>query len=106
MTTPVPDAVPLDWDFTYLLGWYGPDERSYLSSWMGSNPPVEVIVVGYNEGYGPPLWNAPVPPSCKVYKMPEHIVDLKAKVAYATHLGGVYAFGWLLDKPVDRTPKK
>ena len=105
VTPVVPDAVPLDWDFTYLLGWYDANGRDYLSSWMGNLPPVEVVVIGHNKSIGPPLWNAPVPPLCKVYRMPSHITDIKAKIDYASHLGGVYAFGWILDKAVDRTPK-
>jgi hypothetical protein len=66
---------------------------------------VAAVVIGFNAIKGPPLWNAPVPPSCKVYRMPEHIKEFADCVAYATSLGGVYAFGWLVDGPIDRTEK-
>ncbi len=92
----------LNWDHTYLLGWYDREEKSYLSSWDGDNPRVDCVVVGYNHGYGPPIWHAPVPPRCVAFKMPADLVTTKDKVAYATRLGGVYAFGWYITQPIQR----
>lgn len=84
----------LDWDHIYLLGWYDSKGRGYLSSWAGSNPPIDVVVRGMG-AYGPPLWNAPVPTGCFAHPIPtEHTKDHMSRIAYATSIGGVYAFGW------------
>lgn len=92
---------PLNWDHTYLLGWYDRTGRSFLTSWDGDLPLVGVVVVG-GRPLGPPLWNAPVPAGCVAYPVPTTLVDLEARIAYATTLGGVYAFGWRLDRVIER----
>lgn len=100
----MPDR-PLDWTHTYLLGWFGPDGQPYLSSWAGTHQQIEVVVTGYDLTRGPPLWNAPIG-HAQLHHIPDEHRTQSSKIAYATSLGGVLAFGWLLDEPVDRTPKK
>jgi len=97
--------MPLDWTHTYLLGWFGPDGQPYLSSWAGNHQQIEVVVTGYDPTRGPPLWHAPTG-HAQLHPIPDKCQTQSEKIAYASSLGGVYAFGWLLDKPVDRTPKK
>lgn len=95
----------VDWDHTYLLGWYGSDGRAYLSSWHGEAPRVDVVVIT-SSSYGPPLWNAPIQEGTLAFPIPEHVQGHDEKIAYAREHGGVYAFGWYLDQVIDRTPKK
>jgi hypothetical protein len=82
----------IDWDHVYLLGWYGRDGKSYLSSWYddGSLESISVVVLGTE---APPMWGSPAPEGAKLVPIP---ADVKDKHAYAASLGGLYAFGWYL----------
>ncbi len=93
---------PIDWDHVYLLGWYDQAGRSYLTSWDGPSDYVHVVV---KTAQSPPMWSAPVPPGAELAAMPEHLTTLTDRVQYATSIGGVYAFGWLMNlgETIDRT---
>ncbi len=94
----------ITWDHVYLLAWYDAKGHPYMTTWSGSCPPVEVVVRGYSPSMGVPLWASPVPKNCTLSPMPEGLTH-QGKIDHATKEGGVYAFGWLLAEPIDRTPK-
>lgn len=93
----------LSWDHLYLLGWYDEKGKPFLSTWEGDKPMADVVVK-FTHPAGPPIWNAPVN-GATLHVMPENL-DFEAKIKFATSIGGVYAFGWYQDAPIDRTPKK
>lgn len=85
----------LDWNNTYLLGWYDENGRSFLTTWSGDLPMIQVVVTGCN-GINMPLWNAQVPKGAKLHPVPH---DTEPR-DYARKLGGYHAFGWRV--PVTR----
>lgn len=106
----------IDWDHVYLLGWYGPDGRPYLTTWIDSeetrNNYICVVVTGPEvTKWGPPIWNAPANCKPNAYGFPSHHyteyqlhevklgedADEKAK-----ELGGVKAFGWYIEQGFER----
>ncbi len=86
----------IDWDHIYLLGWMDSNCKSYLTSWQGDLPYVDVVVLSTN-WQGPPLWNAPIHKE-KLEPMIDSAKTWAEKVEYATKMGGVYAFGWYFEK--------
>ena len=93
------------WDRVYLLGWYDETGNSFLTTWYGSLPMLEVVVTGCARV---PLWKAPVPKNAKLHPVPTHLATSEAKVAYATAMGGYYAFGWWMNHDIERlqSPKE
>lgn len=89
-------------DHVYLLGWYGADGEAYYSTWDGADPIYDFVVTGpVEEILGkpqPPLWNAAVLPGVEVHRVPEGVKPQD----HARALGGVYAFGWITQKPITR----
>lgn len=97
------DSQEFDWNHVYLLGWYDSKGTSYLSTWIGAiDNRVEVVVVGFDSAHGPPLWNAPVPNDCVLLAIPISTHSFDERIAYATSVGGVYAFGCLSKNKIDR----
>jgi hypothetical protein len=88
----------IDWDHVYLLGWRTSDGRSHLSTWIGDLPWVNVIVFDTD---CPPMWNAPVK-NATVELMPSQYKTLEEQVKHATERGGLCAFGWYVEKGIDR----
>ena len=84
-----------DWQHIYLLGWEDHAGQSYLSTWSGDLPWVEVVV---HNTQLVPLWNAPVPPSARLESIPEGEDGRE----YAQRVGGFFAFGWYVKEGVSR----
>ena len=42
----------IDWNHVYLLAWYGPDGRPYLTTWSGDLPYITVVVTGPDDAMG------------------------------------------------------
>ncbi len=89
--------MPKDWSQLYLLGWYDSLGRPMLSSWDGDLPLVHVVVFGAT-ATTMPLWRSPVTPDMKF----EVIPDGEDHQAYARRRGGLYAFGWFVEKGFER----
>ena len=106
----------LDWNHVYLLAWWGPDGKSYLTSWSDTEYTrenyVNVVVTGPDiQQSGPPIWDAPANVKPNNYGVPSHpyteyqlhkvghAEDWEAK---ARKLGGVRAKGWYIEKGIDR----
>lgn len=90
--------IPVDWDHVYLLGWYDRERRSYLTTWDGDLPMVNVVVLGL-PSHRMPMWDAPVPPQAELRRVP----DDQDPHEYAASLGGYHAFGWLVADGVKRS---
>jgi hypothetical protein len=67
---------------------------------------IHVVVIGC----GPtemPLWAAPLrSASARLEPIPPEITDHKARIAYATERGGVYAIGWHTPEKIHRAAPK
>jgi len=96
--------IELDWDHTYLLGWYDHSDRAYLTSWdnRGSNlEEIYVIVYGNVNGFNFPLWDAPVPNGATVFEVPKN----KNHFDLARETGGFCAIAWRIPNVVKRMDK-
>lgn len=89
----------------YLLGWYDENGRPYLTTWDGPAPLVGVVVTGVHP-IQMPLWSAPVPSGAKLHPVPREAVTVEQRIAHAKTLGGYYAFGWVLELPIERKSKE
>lgn len=106
----------LDWEHVYLLGWYGPEGRPYLTTWIDTEETrrnyVIVVVTGPSvQKWGPPIWDAPANckpnphgfPSVSYTEFQIHEVkpggDAQKK---AKELGGVKAIGWYIERGFER----
>ncbi|MBA7593193.1 hypothetical protein ES703_00110 [subsurface metagenome] len=102
----------IDWNHIYLLAWYGPDGRPYLTTWSGDLPYITVVVTGPDvQKWGPPLWDAPANCKPNPYWFPSHhfseyqLHEVKPDedpTEKARQLGGVKAMGWYFEKPFER----
>ena len=93
---PVPPE-KLTWDHIYLLGWIDHEGQSYLTTWEGNLPRLEVIVYGVN-GLNMPLWDASVPPGARLEAVPEG----KDGLGEARLHGGLLALAWYVAERITR----
>ena len=94
------DLVPpekLTWDHIYLLGWIDHEGQSYLTTWEGNLPMLEVIVYGVS-GLSIPLWDASVPPGARLEAVPEG----KDGQGWARLHGGLLALAWYVAEGITR----
>src|ERR1700760_1903952 len=106
----------MNWEHFFLLGWYrdnGVPVYTLISTESGR---VGAVVTGYSAGafYDlgsesvalTPLWDSPIPRGCVLHPIPKDpktkkdVMTLTEKLSYAKKLGGVYVFGWWMDKPI------
>ncbi len=96
------EPIKLDWDHVYLLGWHDKDGHSYLTTWSGDRPWVEVVVTGAGP-FGPPIWKSYVPNGVTLHEMSEPSGHrFRSKEDRARLLHGIYAFGWYIEEGIER----
>ena len=95
--------IELDWDHTYILGWYDHSNRAYLSSWdnRGNLEEIRVIVYGNVNSFNFPLWDTTVPNGVTVFKVPQN----KNQFDLARETGGYYAIAWNIPDSIKRKVK-
>lgn len=93
--------MPVTWDHVYLLGYYGADGSSNLTSWNGHSPMIDVVVTGVGDNVFP-VWHGDVPEGAKIVCLPDDVDDASA---YARELNGIHAFGWHLSSKIKRGTK-
>ena len=99
----------LDWEHIYLLGWYDQSGKSYLTTWSGDLPIINVIVTGPSSlhTFGPPLWKAPAQaklpgaPLVEEFQLHEITID-DDPIEEARDLNGVVAVGWYIEEGFKR----
>lgn len=115
METQTKDRI-IDWNHVYLLGWYGPDGRPYLTTWTDTEETrenyIKVVVIGPDvQQWGVPMWSAPANCKPNSYGFPSHHyteyqlhevkhgedADQKAR-----EMGGVKAIGWYIEQGFER----
>jgi len=106
----------IDWNQVYLLAWYGPDGKPYLTTWRDSEYTktryINVVVIGPDvQKWGPPIWDAPANCKPNKYGFPSHnytefqlheVKEGEDAQKKARELGGVRAIGWCFEVPFER----
>ena len=88
----------VDWDHIYLLWYYGPNKKPYLSTWGGDGVPIAVLITNLPKGAFVPLWDAKVPTGAKIQEIPEGVDEYE----YAEQHSGIAAFGWYIENGFER----
>ncbi len=87
----------LTWNHIYILGWIDHEGQSYLTTWEGDLPRLDVIIYGVN-GFNIPLWDACVPSGARLEAVPEG----EDGQAWARSHGGLLALAWYVAEGITR----